>query len=72
MQNSLRAMKDQHAGEFIKELSAFLFIQIVSQSVSNFKSIFELLWNERLLNEELKSPEAMQKELSIWQLLADS
>ena len=27
-----------------------------------FRSIFELLWNERVLNEELKNTETMQKE----------
>ena len=31
-------------------------------SVESFKSIFELLWNERILNEELKKSEKMQKE----------
>src|ERR671934_835272 len=31
-------------------------------SVESFKSIFELLWNERTLNEELKRADKMQKE----------
>jgi len=31
-------------------------------SVESFKSIFELLWNERILNEELKKSQKMQKE----------
>jgi two-component system, OmpR family, sensor histidine kinase VicK len=31
-------------------------------SVESFKSIFELLWNERMLNEELKKADKMQKE----------
>jgi signal transduction histidine kinase len=31
-------------------------------SVESFKSIFELLWNERTLNEELKRADRMQKE----------
>jgi signal transduction histidine kinase len=32
------------------------------RSVESFKSSFELLWNERILNEELKNTETMQKE----------
>src|ERR687888_131883 len=32
------------------------------RSVESFRSIFELLWNEHLLNEELKNTETMQKE----------
>jgi two-component system sensor histidine kinase VicK len=31
-------------------------------SVESFRSIFELLWNERILNEELKKTDVMQKE----------
>jgi two-component system, OmpR family, sensor histidine kinase VicK len=31
-------------------------------SVESFRSIFELLWNERVLNEDLKNTETMQKE----------
>jgi two-component system sensor histidine kinase VicK len=31
-------------------------------SVDSFKSIFELLWNERVLNEQLKRADEMQKE----------
>jgi signal transduction histidine kinase len=32
------------------------------RSVESFRSVFELLWNEHLLNEELKNTETMQKE----------
>jgi signal transduction histidine kinase len=32
------------------------------RSVESFKSFFELLWNERILNEELKNTETMQQE----------
>jgi signal transduction histidine kinase len=32
------------------------------RSVESFKSFFELLWNERILNEELKNMETMQQE----------
>ena len=31
-------------------------------SVEAFKSLFELLWNERTLNEELKRADKMQKD----------
>ena len=31
-------------------------------TVNSFKSIFELLWNERLLNEQLKVSDKMQSE----------
>jgi hypothetical protein len=32
------------------------------RSVESFKSFFDLLWNERILNEELKNTETMQQE----------
>jgi hypothetical protein len=32
------------------------------RSVESFRSFFELLWNEHILNEELKRADTMQKE----------
>ena len=39
-----------------------LFIPIAQVPVNFFKSVFELLWNERMLNEQLKTNEKIQKE----------
>ena len=38
------------------------FILIAQGTVSFFRSVFELLWNERFLNEQLKLHDKMQKE----------
>ena len=54
----------------LKELQAENFSEAIGRavysnskrSVESFKSIFELLWNERTLNEELKRADKMQKE----------
>ncbi|HEY6884443.1 MAG TPA: HAMP domain-containing sensor histidine kinase [Nitrososphaeraceae archaeon] len=48
-----------------RELSEAIGFPIYSnskRSVESFKSVFELLWNERTLNEELKRADKMQKE----------
>jgi signal transduction histidine kinase len=48
-----------------RELSKAIGFTIYSnskRSVESFKSVFELLWNERTLNEELKRADKMQKE----------
>jgi signal transduction histidine kinase len=54
-------MKDPHAEEFIEAIG-FPIYSNSKPSVESFRSIFELLWNERVLNEELKRTETMQKE----------
>ncbi len=54
-------LKDPHAGEFIEAIG-FPIYSNSKPSVESFRSIFELLWNERVLNEELKNTQAMQKE----------
>ncbi|MFL6399357.1 MAG: ATP-binding protein [Nitrososphaeraceae archaeon] len=54
----------------VKELQAENFSEAIGRavysnskrSVESFKSIFELFWNERTLNEELKRADKMQKE----------
>src|ERR671935_1121886 len=47
--------------EFSKAIG-FTIYSNSKPSVESFKSTFELLWNERTLNEELKRADRMQKE----------
>jgi signal transduction histidine kinase len=54
-------LKDPQAVEFDQAIG-FPIYSNSKPSVESFRSIFELLWNERVLNEELKGTEAMQKE----------
>jgi signal transduction histidine kinase len=54
-------LKEPYAEEFIEAIG-FPIYSNSKHSVESFRSIFELLWNERILNEELKSTETMQKE----------
>jgi signal transduction histidine kinase len=54
-------LKDPHAKEFTEAIG-FPIYSNSKPSVESFRSIFELLWNERVLNEELKNIETMQKE----------
>ena len=54
-------LKDPHADEFIESIGISIYSNN-KPSVESFRSIFELLWNERVLNEELKNTETMQKE----------
>ena len=54
-------LKDSHSVEW-DEAIAFPIYSNSKSSVESFRSIFEVLWNERVLNEELKATEAMQKE----------
>ncbi|MFL6319478.1 MAG: histidine kinase dimerization/phospho-acceptor domain-containing protein, partial [Nitrososphaeraceae archaeon] len=49
--------------EIFSEAIGLAFYSNSIQSTESFKSIFELLWNERTLNEELRRAEKMQKEL---------
>jgi hypothetical protein len=60
--NFLRAeLKEPKAEEF-SEAIGFTVYSNSRRSVDSFKSVFELLWNERTLNEELKRADIMQKE----------
>jgi signal transduction histidine kinase len=54
-------LKDPHAEEFIEAIG-FSIYSNSKPSVESFRSIFELLWNESVLNEELKNTETLQKE----------
>jgi signal transduction histidine kinase len=58
----LRAeLKEPKAEDFSEAIGRAVYSNSKS-SVESFKSIFELLWNERTLNEELKRADKMQKE----------
>ena len=58
----LRAeLREPTAVEF-SEAIGFTIYSNSKRSVESFKSVFELLWNERKLNEELKRADKMQKE----------
>ena len=54
-------LKEPKADEFSKAIG-FTVYSNSTRSVDSFKSVFELLWNERTLNEELKRADIMQKE----------
>jgi signal transduction histidine kinase len=54
-------LKAPNADEFIEAIG-FPIYSNSKPSVESFRSIFELLWNERALNEELKNTQTMQKE----------
>jgi two-component system sensor histidine kinase VicK len=48
--------------EIFSEAIGFAIYSNSRHSVDSFKSFFELLWNERKLNEELNRADKMQKE----------
>jgi two-component system, OmpR family, sensor histidine kinase VicK len=48
--------------EIFSEAIGLAFYSNSRRSAESFKSIFELLWNERTLNEELRRADKMQKE----------
>ena len=55
-------MKDASAETFMEAIG-FAVYSNRKNTVQSFKSVFELLWNERTLNEELKRTHDRQKEL---------
>jgi len=58
----LRAeLKEPKAENFSEAIGRVIYSNS-KRSVESFKSIFELFWNERTLNEELKRTDKMQKE----------
>jgi hypothetical protein len=58
----LRAeLKEPKAENFSEAIGRAVYSNS-KRSAESFKSIFELLWNERTLNEELKRADKMQKE----------
>jgi two-component system sensor histidine kinase VicK len=54
-------VKDPMADQFSKAIG-FAIYSNSKRNVNSFKSFFELLWNERLLNEELEKTDRMEKE----------
>jgi two-component system sensor histidine kinase VicK len=58
----IRAELRNPNAERFSESVGFMVYSNRKTSVDSFKSIFELLWNERTLNEELKKAYKMQKE----------
>jgi two-component system sensor histidine kinase VicK len=58
----IRAELRNPNAEKFSESIGFMVYSNRKTSVDSFKSIFELLWNERTLNEELKKAYRMQKE----------
>jgi signal transduction histidine kinase len=54
-------LRDPLAEEFPRAIG-FAFFSNSKLSVSSFRLFFELLWNERSLNEELKKADEMQKQ----------
>ena len=54
-------LKEPYADEFVESIS-FPIYSNSKLSVQSFRSTFELLWNEREINEELKKMDNMQRE----------
>jgi signal transduction histidine kinase len=54
-------LREPTAVEFSEAIGFAIYLNS-KRSVESFKSVFELLWNERKLNEELKRADKMQKE----------
>jgi two-component system sensor histidine kinase VicK len=54
-------LRDPNAEE-LSEAIGFTIYSNSRRSVDSFKSIFDLLWSERLLNEELKRADKMQRD----------
>ena len=54
-------LREPKAEEFIQSIG-FTMYSNSRRSVESFRSIFELLWNERVINEGLKKADKMQKE----------
>ena len=58
----LRVESRDASAETFMEAIGFAVYSNRKNTVQSFKSVFELLWNERTLNEELKRADKMQKE----------
>jgi signal transduction histidine kinase len=54
-------LKEPNAEKFSESIG-FAVYSNSRRSVESFRSVFDLLWNERMLNEELKRADKMQKE----------
>jgi two-component system, OmpR family, sensor histidine kinase VicK len=60
----IRAELRNPSAEVFTESIGFMVYSNRKTSVESFKSIFELLWNERTINEELKKAYRMQREFT--------
>ena len=60
--NFLRAELIEPKAEEFSQAIGFTVYSNSRRSIDSFKSMFELLWNERILNEELKRADIIQKE----------
>ena len=61
-QKALRVELKVPSADTFSEAIGFAVYSNRSNTVSFFRSVFELLWNERMLNEQLKLHDKMQKE----------
>ena len=61
-QKALRVELKVPSADTFSEAIGFAVYSNRSNTVSFFRSVFELLWNERMLNEQLKLHDRMQKE----------
>jgi light-regulated signal transduction histidine kinase (bacteriophytochrome) len=61
-QKFLRVEMRVAEAEIFSEAIGLAFYSNSRQSTESFKAVFELLWNDRRLNEELRRSEKMQKE----------
>jgi two-component system, OmpR family, sensor histidine kinase VicK len=60
--NMLRAELKEPKAEQFSEAIGFTVYSNSRRSIESYKSIFELIWNDRRLNEELKRTDIVQKE----------
>jgi two-component system, OmpR family, sensor histidine kinase VicK len=58
----IRAELKEPNAERFSEAIGFAVYSNSRRSVESFRSVFDLLWNERMLNEELRRADKMQKE----------
>ena len=61
-QKALRVELKVPSADTFSEAIGFAVCSNRSNTVSFFRSVFELLWNERMLNKQLKLHDKMQKE----------
>lgn len=57
-----RAELKENSAEQFSEAIGFTLYSNSKRSVESFRSIFELLWNERMINEQLQRTDELQKE----------
>ena len=62
MKNSLGLELKEPNAETLSESIGFTFYSNSKLSVDSYKSIFELLWNEHMLNEDLRRVGKIERE----------